>query len=277
MAYTLGSPIKMELRRIQRLIDLNHSGEISQKLGSLCFEKRGDHTYCYQAIYENGKRIEKRYLGSPDSDAVRKYCSLRYRQELLRRIHLNQKLLQKAESTYLMCDPSSIYSSLPAACSKISSEAFIDERYEELKAWASADYQKNMAPFPKTVNYAKDGTRIRSKGECIKYNLLLEKGIPFRYDSIMTITDKDGFRKNLSPDFLIKCYDGTYVIIEHLGWLGDKKYALDYGDKCYWYLHKGFVPGKNSFVTSDDEDGGTDSASIESVISRVEEIFWGLN
>lgn len=274
MTYISESPIKTELRRIQRLIDLSRIDEDQGKLGSLSFEKRGNLTYCYQSIYENGKRVDKRYLGSPDSDAVHEYCSLKYREELLRRLLRNRELLKRVESSITDYDPVSVYTALPAACRRASSEAYIDERYEELKAWAR-DHQKNGAPFPKASNFAEDGTRVRSKGECIIYNLLLERGIPFRYDSLLTIDDEHGFSKTLSPDFLIQCYDGQFVIIEHLGWLGDKTYALDYGEKCYWYLLKGFVPGKNFLVTSDDRDGGTDSGAAAAVIAKVEQLFWG--
>lgn len=275
MTYVSTNPIKTEQRRIQRLIDLSRIVDDSRKPGSISLERRGNTMYCYESSYENGKRVRRRYLGRPNSDAVRRYCSLRFREELSRRLLSNQKLLQKLEASYLECDPASVYAAMPTSCPRISSEIFVDERYENLKAWAAADYQKNSMPFPKVTHYAKDGTRVRSKGECIVYNLLLERGIPLRYDSLLTFYEKRGFSKMLSPDFLIQCYDGSFVIIEHLGYIGDKNYAIDYGEKCYWYLHEGFVPGKNFLVTSDDINGGTDSHAIMSVVSRVEQLFWG--
>ena len=55
-------------------------------------------------------------------------------------------------------------------------------------------YEKNPREYPRTVNIAKDGTRVRSKSECIVYNALLDAGIPFRYDPVMSfrIVDSDG-------------------------------------------------------------------------------------
>lgn len=267
--------IKIEERRIQRLIDLVSSIDCDSDAGSLGINRRGDSIYCYESLRTEGKRTKKRYLGTPFSEAVRQHCGKRYRAELMRRLHSNQKLLRSLSSGYLSLDNSAIVAALPSSYGRLPREAFIDERYEELKAWAAADYEKNGAKFPKAANYARDGTRVRSKGECIVYNLLTERGIAFRYDCIITVTDQGGFNKSLSPDFMIQCYDGTFVIIEHLGWLSDKRYALDYGDKCYWYMQQGFVPGKNFFVTSDDINGGTDSETVESVVSRVEQLFWG--
>ena len=64
-------------------------------------------------------------------------------------------------------------------------------------------------------------------------------------------------------------------MIEHLGRLFDKGYALKFGEKCYWYLQEGFVPGKNFFITSDDINGGTDSRMIMEVALQVERLFYG--
>ena len=48
---------------------------------------------------------------------------------------------------------------------------------------------------------------MRSKGECIWYNLMLERGILFRYDCAVEIIDQYGNTKTLYPDFLIMCLD----------------------------------------------------------------------
>lgn len=150
-----------------------------------------------------------------------------------------------------------------------------DQRYEEIKEWAEASYPKNTYPFPDAEIYAKDGTRLRSKGECIWYNLLLERGILFRYECAVTIADQYGKRKTCHPDFLILCFDGTLILIEHLGGMGDLSYAMDFGEKSYWYFQKGFILGKNYFVTSDDPNHGTDSQMIARHVDRIEEMFFG--
>lgn len=149
-------------------------------------------------------------------------------------------------------------------------------RYEKLRQWANAPYEKNTAPFSDAATYAKDGTRVRSKGECLHYNQLQELGLLFRYDCILEIVAQNGMTKKVSPDFLIRCLDGKLLIIEHLGRMDDKGYAIDFGEKCYWYLQAGYKLGENLFVTSDDLHGGTDSRMIMDVDRQVQRRFFGL-
>lgn len=267
--------IKMEQRRIQRLIDLAEDAENSEAVGTLDLCRRRNSIYCYENLRRNGQRLKRSYLGKADSDAVRAHCEKKYRRELLARLRANKGLLESMSCNYQSLDPAAILSVLPSSYSRIASKMFIDRRYEELKKWASADYEVNLIAFPKAINRARDGRRVRSKGEEISYNMLLDRGIPFRYDSIMSITGEQGDTKKVSPDFLIQCYDGSFMIIEHLGIMGNLSYAYEFGRKCYWYFQEDYVLGRNLFLTSDDPDGGTDSECISKVIDQVERVFWG--
>ena len=47
--------------------------------------------------------------------------------------------------------------------------------------------------------------------------MLYYAGIPFRYDSPLTVIDEWGNEKTVYPDFLIQCYNGSFIIIEHFG------------------------------------------------------------
>ena len=233
-------------------------------------ERRGASSYCYE---RKGKT--KKYLGKSDSEAAKAFVKGHYLAEKRKRLLVDSSLLEKLDQQYLDYDSESVFAALPYSYRSIAAEDFNDARYEELKQWANADYMKNQAPFSDAEIYAIDGTRVRSKGECLHYNILLGLGIPFRYDSIITITDGYGNIRNISPDFMIQNYDYTLTIIEHLGRLFDKRYAIDYGEKCYWYIQEGFIPGKNFFVTSDDISGGTDTQAIWEVANAVERRFYG--
>ena len=172
-------------------------------------------------------------------------------------------------------DFDSIVSTMNKSCRMAAKNNTFEHRYEEIRKWAQAPYPKNPYPFPDSENYAKDGTRLRSKGECIWYNLMQERGILFRYECEVKIVDRNGKTKILYPDFMVLCYDGTMIIIEHLGGMGERSYAIDFGEKSCWYFQKGFVLGKNYFVTSDDPNHGTDSQMIARLVDRVEEMFYG--
>ena len=264
--------IKKEQKRIQRVIDLI-DGIQTGEAGSLITRRRGKNVYYYEQICKNGK-CKQQYLGKADAEELDRFVKQKFLKELLKKEVYNQGLLDQLEKDYQNTEPESVWDSLPKDYHQFRERNYIDSRYDELKRWANDSYRKNTAPFPKAEHYAIDGTRVRSKGECIIYNLLYERGIPFRYDPVLEFTDDRGETRSYSPDFLIQCYDGTLIIIEHLGRLYDINYALDFGTKSRWYLFGEFVFGKNYFVTSDNVRGGIDCESIEEVVELIIRRFY---
>ena len=265
--------IKTEQRRIQSFIDLSLTNSTGR--GSLYIQKQGCQLYAFERWHEKGKLVRKVYLGPLESDPVRELFSVKYQELRLARLQYDQKLLEKLERQYQAYDFSSIVSDMPKAYRMAAKDNSFDRRYEEIRKWAQADYPQNPYPLPDAENRAKDGTILRSKGECIWYNLLQERGILFRFDCELECVDQRGKSKILYPDFLILCFDGTLILIEHLGGMGDLSYAMSFGEKSHWYFQEGFVLGKNYFVTSDDPNFGTDSQMIARIVDRVEEMFYG--
>ncbi|MBQ9059540.1 MAG: hypothetical protein IJ128_00165 [Firmicutes bacterium] len=246
-----------------------------QGRGHLHLRRRGSHAYAYERWQKKGSRERSVYLGLPGSAPVQALFDARFQAQRLERLRHDQKVLEQARANYLPYDFDSVVSSMSRDYRQVARNSSFDQRYAELLAWARGSYEKNTYPFPASENYAKDGTRLRSKGECIWYNLLQERGILFRCDCKMVFRDKDGNEKTLYPDFLIQCFDGTLIIIEHLGRLGDLGYAIDFGERCHWYLQEDFVLGRNFFATSDDPYYGTDSQMIRRLIDRIEGMFYG--
>ena len=266
--------IKTEQKRILRLIELSPPSEL-QGRGHLHLQRRGSRTYAYERWQQKGKRERNVYLGLPDSAPVQALFGARFRAQRLERLRHDQKLPARLQDQYLPYDFDSVVSSMSRDYRQVARNNNFDRRYAELLAWTQAPYERNTYPFPASENYAKDGTRLRSKGECIWYNLLQERGILFRCDCKMVFRNKDGNEKILCPDFLIQCFDGTFIIIEHLGRLGDLAYAIDFGERCHWYLQGDFVLGRNFFATSDDQNFGTDSRMIRRLVDRIEGMFYG--
>ncbi len=268
--------IKTEQGRIQRLIALSLDAQLGDsKRGKLYLTKQKDNYYAYERWRGNGKPEKKIYIGALDSDPVRELFAIKYKEQKLSRLQYDQKLLERLERQYRRYDFNSIISDMPKAYRIAAKGDVYNQRYEEIRAWAGADYPKNTYPFPEAEIYAKDGTRLRSKGECIWYNLLQERGVLFRYDCEIELVDQQGNSKKLCPDFLIMCFDGTLIIVEHLGRMGDLAYAMRFGESSHYYFKRGFVLGKNYFVTSDDPKYGTDSQMIARFVDRIEEMFFG--
>ena len=248
----------------------------------------------YLIYYKDEDKKATKYLGSPYSIEAKnllKDC-------LIEKIHdtliSNKNVLEKNLSKYYPLTEESIMSLIPDRLRDIpqlnpkedefiravlatennnafQSQLFSDE-YKALIDWANDDYEKNPKPFGDSVIIACDGTRVRSKGECIWYNSLYKEFIPSRYDPVLRLKDENGNTVVKCPDFLIKCLDGTLIIIEHLGMLSNPTYFKDFIEKVQLYQRNGFTLGVNFFVTSDEIHGGTNSLAIENNVKMIKEI-----
>ena len=267
--------IKREQKRILRLADLTGEQLDPSNQGTLVLQKKGRGTYCYALGPGTGKKRSKRYIGSAQSPEAAEFLRQRFLKEKHRRLMTNQDLLEEMLIRYEDYGPDAVMSALPDSYRKIAFEDFNNARYEEVKQWAKADFERNPAPFPEPATYTKDGLRVRSKGECLHGNIYSDFGIPFRYECKLVCIDSSGERRVFYPDFLIQCLNRKLIIIEHLGRLFDKQYAWRFGEKCHCYLQSGFILGVNFFVTSDDLKGGTDSRAILEVAKTAERLFYG--
>ena len=257
------------------LID-NAINELEKKVfvvnGNFEADDRNGQTYCYLRT-GIGKKRHRRYLGTKTAEIAKLYKTNEIKNRLLTSLKEDKGALEMCVDSLSAFSSDELVSQLPKAFKKIKVNDFGDERLKDIFKWAAAPHQKNDKSFPDAKIYAADGQRVRSKGECLWYNLLLEAGIPFVYDVVLELKNEDGLIVRRAPDFIIQCYDGSFLIIEHAGLLSDIKYAESFSKKLKLYLMNGFVLWDNFFITSDDQYGGTDTTAIKRMICIVKERF----
>ena len=161
----------------------------------------------------NGKRHRKA-LGGSNTKPVRQIVKQKFKEQKIEVLQSNNQVLEETLERLQDDSAWSINAGLPKPIRMFTIEDYVDDRLEELKQWARG-YKRNTADFDNRATYACDGTRVRSKGEALWYNMLYYAGIPFRYDSPLTVIDEWGNEKTVYPDFLIQCYNGSFIIIEH--------------------------------------------------------------
>lgn len=229
--------------------------------------------------YRNDKTKKggRSYIGKRDSKKLKELIKSSYKYRLLDALSRNIRSLKKALDDLPPLDSDHIIGSMSPCIRGIPFQYPFDTSLGKLIKWANSDYERNPLPYPDRIILAKDGTRVRSKSECIIYNALLDAGIPFRYDPLIelyTIT-AEGQRVTVrkSPDFQIMLPDGSFILIEHAGLLISKKYVFDLAEKIQTYLLNGFVLGYSLFVTGDTIDGGIDSKQIEDIIGLIASKF----
>ena len=142
----------------------------------------------------NGKRHRKA-LGGSNAKPVRQIVKQKFKEQKIEVLQSNNQVLEETLERLQDDSTWSINAGLPKPIRMFTIEYFLDDR----------------------ATYACDGTRVRSKGEALWYNMLYYAGIPFRYDSPLTVIDEWGNEKTVYPDFLIQCYNGSFIIIEHFG------------------------------------------------------------
>lgn len=159
-------------------------------------------------------------------------------------------------------NPAAVYRHLPDSIYK-------DPRFQELLDWAAEDYPRNTYPLSDNPNITRDGTPLRSKGECMWYDNILFECLPARVEPILEIQGKSGQWHKLHPDFMFKCFDGTIILVEHFGKWDDEKYAERNKRKIQEYLDCGFVIGDNLVITSDNAEHCTNELIIIEALEKI--------
>ena len=264
--------IEKELKRIDWLIAnaTSHLQELqfipSKKLS--CIHHSGSNIYYYESKTTNGVR-KRNSLGKVGNERVKQYKKHRFYTDQLSALQFDKKLLSEIVKKYKDYSPLAIHKKLPLSYKNLPDECYADEQFDELKAWAAEKYERNSFPLPTDPTTARDGTPLRSKGEAIVYDNILFEKLPVRVDPKLNLKGKSGAIYTLCPDFQFKCKDGSYIILEHLGNLGDDKYAHDNMMKIQKYLDCGFVIGVNLFFTSDNAEGHTDETAIIDTLETI--------
>lgn len=121
----------------------------------------------------------------------------------------------------------------------------IQKSRAELDAWQNDDYEHSTS-FPKDLTVQTiGGFCVRSKSEALIANLLIERGIPFRYEWVQVI---DG--KTCAPDFtILHPVKREIVIWEHFGLMNSADYQAEYRAKLSHYILAGYLPYYNLITT----------------------------
>lgn len=118
------------------------------------------------------------------------------------------------------------------------------------KEWMEKPYKKNPV-FPEYLSIsAPDGQTVRSKSEAEIITVLIELGIPYRYECAVI---EDG--KIYYPDFTL--WLPEYNVIkywEHLGKIDDPSYRKEAFHKISWYIDHGIVPQENLILSYETKD-----------------------
>ena len=266
--YGFARDIEDELENIRFMINELESKMDSPPEGSLVYKKVKGEFYYYHQFYV-GKVKKYEYLGKYNDEKVLKFKAAKFNALRLKVLKQDLTLLMNLREKYVSYAPMEIHRRLPSSYKDLPDECYVDDNFERICDWAMEDYEGSSFPFTSTGCTTIDGTKVRSKGECIWYDTLYRYKIPFRYEETLKLRVKDGRKAAVHPDFSIMCYNGREIFIEHAGMLLKSSYMEDFKWKITTYLHNNIVMGDNLFVTSDNKDSGINSQMIDLFVKNM--------
>ncbi len=137
-----------------------------------------------------------------------------------------------------------------------------DDEYAKL--WQGVSYEPWRFHSEDAVYVTNRGEHVRSKSELLIANRLNEKGIPYRYEYPLQLKNR-----TFHPDFtILRMSDRQEVYLEHLGKMGDRKYAADNIDKINEYALNGIVQGDKLFFTMETDDVPFNTESFDALIEN---------
>ena len=279
MYFNINELIRKELEDIDRMvkdIEAHYKGSIDVRKGILV-EKRG--TVCLRAQYtvngiiyykrliRNGKRISIK-LGTAENDEVIRIKQKKYDEEMLKVLIKNQKLLEKVAGKLLSYDPDSIDEMLDTIYIDQSGLVNKAAGTVEPEEWGKI-IKRNDYPLDDDCNVAPDGMKNRSKSELIIYSIIKGYRIVFKYDMEIKLKNDDGEIVKICPDFIILCNDGSMIIIEHLGKLGNDDYLANALRRIHLYLRNGYKLNETLFLTADSLNGKINAEAVDELIRRM--------
>lgn len=269
----LKQEIEKDLQLQMRMLKSYRQELAALPRGSMAQYRKNGRVYYKYVIYGrsrdgNTTRAE-RHLGKKDEELIYGLQRRAYLKEAVRRMEKNLKTQKKSSETYLPYDYYSIWDSLSEVYRPDNVAQFLKQEGVEL---GYVGEKGQIYRRQGLVQNTSAGFSVRSKGETLIAEALMARKIVFRFEKEFRVTLPNGQVIILHPDFVIPLRDGSVLLWEHMGRLSDRGYAVDAGERLYFYNISGYRPGHNLILTADDSAGNTDMRDISTILDWLEGI-----
>ena len=135
---------------------------------------------------------------------------------------------------------------------------------EYIRQWEAYEYEPKGFPEDYPEHYTGKGERVRSKSEILIADSLARFGVPYRYEYPTNVGGTV-----LYPDFtVLNIRKRKEYIWEHLGMLGQAKYAGEAVNRIERLEFNGYFPGENLILTMETEDTPLNTKLVAQLIKR---------
>ena len=221
----------------------------------------GKKTY-YHTFHEDGRYVRTSIDGNPE--AIRKLARKEFLSVSNKVLEHNIGVLERAERSLLDGDIDYLKGKMQKAYRQLPDEYFFsngvvqssiysvngaEEGIRRHIGWASEPYEKSTFN-PEGRKYPTSaGFKVRSKSEQHIVEQLVNYGVPFRYEQVIRV-----YNKEFAPDLTFRARDLSLFYWEHAGMMRDPTYHARHKRKMEIMERGGIVPWENLIVTYDVDD-----------------------
>lgn len=244
---TAGPPdysfIGSRINYLKKLIAVKAESLSGKPDGFLKIQTKGNHDYYFQII--RGGSPSCNYLNKTKSDIIHQLAQKGYDRKVLFAAREELKALETFQKQLPDIPAEAVYKHLPDNRKSLIRAVIVpDELF--LKQWMDTGFTPKPFSDGALEFYTERDERVRSKSEVILANLLIRKGLPYKYECPLTL--KSG--GIIHPDFtILDLRRRREIYLEHLGMMDDSYYSESAVDRIALYEENGIFPGDRLILT----------------------------
>ena len=223
---------------------------------------------CYLYHLTEGKKRE--YVAKDDAEQIRNLSKKMHYTKMLTAARKEKSQIDRCIKTLNsgrgITDIDDVYPSLNKVIRRTEVPfSMTDDGYERkwLKKYRYMKNNRQLNGQNKTLK----GEYVKSKSEVIIADRLTYYGVPYVYE---ITTAKDAFDEMRYPDFFILNKNTRKEFFwEHLGMMGDPKYAASNQVKMEQFARQGIIPGKNLIVSFECGERPLSTEYVDTIIKEL--------
>lgn len=251
--------LKEELEKEQALFDAYEKMLSNLPEGRLETVTSKGKTY-----YMTSESGERKYIGKAEEKTVRQLKLRRFLEESMRDIAANVKRITGLLEKFRPVNPEAVIGRLPKSYRADFFPDIPGFDFARSDDWDITDYPKSRSHPEQLKHTTLKGDKVRSKSELNIANMLYTKGIPYHYEELVRLRDC-----TVAADFKIAVRsENRFVLLEHIGMLGNEDYEKVFVLKFIDYVKSGYVPWRDVFFTFDEGDGNLDTLFLSKLMDK---------
>lgn len=232
-------------------------------LGKINVTRCGN-SYQYRLVDED-KSENRVYISKKNDKLIRQLVQKEYNQKIIKELRREIKALTRCLKEYQPDQLEQCYTeAYPGKQVMINPVVLPDKMY--LDRWLQEEYTQKTFQEDSPEYFTDRGERVRSKSEIMIANKLYQKGIAYKYEYPLELTDG----RIVHPDFCcLHMRTRREILWEHFGMMDNEEYACNAVKKLEAYAKSGYVMGYNLLATFETTQTPLSSKQLDRVIKAV--------